>query len=139
MNSGPQTPLKKKIMTPFYGGTQLPQGCRATTRRQFTFYHYVSRNSWYSFDRPRKDETLSRPWSHQVVLNTRILDWKSSALTTRPLLSCISNAALVSLKLLLSVDRNISLKNGFVIFYQWFSIHNLWLNTGWVKNELLPK
>ena len=34
----------------------LPQGYgRATARRQFTFYHYVSRNSRYSFDRTRKD------------------------------------------------------------------------------------
>ena len=59
---------------------------RATLRRQFTFYHKVPRNPWYSFYRPRKDEQLSRPWSHPVVLGTRPLDWESSALTTRPLL-----------------------------------------------------
>ena len=53
----------------------------------FTFYHSVPRNSWYSFYRPRKDERLSRPWSHPVVLNTGPLDWESSALTTRPLVS----------------------------------------------------
>ena len=35
---------------------------------------------------PRKDERLSRPLSHQVALNTGLLDWESSALTTRPLL-----------------------------------------------------
>ena len=58
----------------------------ATSRRQFTFYHSVPRNSWYSFYRPRKDERLSRPWSHPVVLNTGPLDWESSALTTWPLL-----------------------------------------------------
>ena len=39
------------------------------------FYHEVPRNFWYSFDRPRKDERLSRPWSHLVVLNTGPLDW----------------------------------------------------------------
>ena len=50
------------------------------------FYHLVPRNSWYSFYRPRKDERLSQPWSHPVVLNTGLLDWQSSALTTRPLL-----------------------------------------------------
>ena len=33
---------------------------------------------------PRKDERLSRPWSHPVVLNMGPLDWESSALTTRP-------------------------------------------------------
>ena len=54
----------------------------ATSRRQFTFYHSVPRNSWYSFYRPRKDERLSRPWSHPVVLITGPLDWESSALTT---------------------------------------------------------
>ena len=58
----------------------------ATSRRQFTFYHSVPRNSWYSFYRPRKDERLSRPWSHPVVLNTGPLDWESSALATWPLL-----------------------------------------------------
>ena len=45
---------------------QLPQGYTATLRRQFTFYHSVPRNSWYSFYRPRKDERLSRPWSHKT-------------------------------------------------------------------------
>ena len=58
----------------------------ATLRRQFTFYHSVSRNSGYSFYRPRNDERLSRPWNHPVVLNTGPLDWESSTLTTRPLL-----------------------------------------------------
>ena len=58
----------------------------ATSRRQFTFYHSVPRNSWYSFYRPWKDDRLSRPWSHPVFLNTGPLDWESSTLTTRPLL-----------------------------------------------------
>ena len=40
----------------------------------------------YSFYWPWKDERLSRPWSHPVVLNTGLLDWESSTLTTRPLL-----------------------------------------------------
>ena len=55
-----------------------------TSRRKFTFYHSVSRNTWYSFFRARKDERLSRPWSHPVVSSTGPLDWQSSALTTRP-------------------------------------------------------
>ena len=76
-------------MAPFYGWgstasrLQLQGG---SSRRQFTFYHSVPRNFWYSFYRPRKDERLSRPWSHPVVLNMGLLDWESSALTTRPLL-----------------------------------------------------
>ena len=59
----------------------------ATSRREFTFYHSVPRNFSYSFYRPQKDERLSQPWSHPVVLNTGPLDWESIALTTRPLLS----------------------------------------------------
>ena len=63
---------------------ELSQGYRATTRRQFAFYHLVPRSSWYSFNRPQKDERLSWPRSHPVVLNPGPLDWESSALTARP-------------------------------------------------------
>ena len=63
-------------------GVQLPQGYRV-----ITFYHLVPRNFWYSFDRPRKDERLSRAWSHPVVLNTRPLDWESGALSIRSFLA----------------------------------------------------
>ena len=82
-------PLKtktKKLYGPFLWMGFNCLKARVTSRRQFTFYHSVPRNSWYSFYRPRKDERLSRPWSHPVVLNTGPLDWKSSTLTTRPLL-----------------------------------------------------
>ena len=41
------------------GGVQLSQGYRATTKRQFTFYHLALRTSWYSFSHPEKDERLS--------------------------------------------------------------------------------
>ena len=58
---------------------------RATSRRQFTFYQQVPRNSWYSFYQPRKDERLSRICSHAEVLNMGALDWESSPLTTKPL------------------------------------------------------
>ena len=76
----------KNFMVHFFvDGVQLSQGYKATTRRQFTFYHWLPRNSWYSYDRPRKDERLSQTWSHPVGLNTGPLDWKSSAITTRPL------------------------------------------------------
>ena len=80
---------------------------RATSRRQFTFYHSVPRNSWYSFYRPRKDERLSRPWSHPVVLNTRPLGWKTSALTTRPLIT----AGLFKLKIIPNYcSRSVSIR-----------------------------
>ena len=32
--------------------------------------------NWYSFYCTRKDERVSRPWSHPVVLNMGHLDWK---------------------------------------------------------------
>ena len=66
-------PLKKTktLWLLFVDGVQLPQGYRATSRKQFTFYHNVPRNFWYSFDRPQKDEWLSQPWSHPVVFEYR--------------------------------------------------------------------
>ena len=82
---------KKKLYGPFLWMRFNCLKATATPRRQFTFYHSAPRNSWYSFCRPRKDERLSRPWSHPVVLNTGTLDWESSALTTWPLLHCFIN------------------------------------------------
>ena len=40
----------------------------------------------YTFYQPPKEERLTQPWSHPLVLNMGPLDWKSSALTNRPLL-----------------------------------------------------
>ena len=79
---------KKKLCGPFLWMGFNSLKARITSRRQFTFYHEVPRNSWYSFYWPQRDERLSQPWSHPVVLNTGPLDWESSALTTRPLLHC---------------------------------------------------
>ena len=76
---------KKKTLWPlFMNRVQLPKVYGATTRRLFTFYHSVPRNSWYPFDQTWKDERLTQPWSHPVALNTGPLDWGSSALTNRP-------------------------------------------------------
>ena len=66
--------LKKALCPLFMDGVQLPQGYRATSRREFTFYHQVPRKLWYSSDRPWKDERLSQPWSHPVVLNMGPVD-----------------------------------------------------------------
>ena len=76
--------LEKKLYGSFFmDGVQLSQGYRATTRRQFTFYHSVLGSSWYPTDRPRKDERLSWPcWSHQVLNPRPPLDWEFIALTT---------------------------------------------------------
>ena len=76
-------PQKKKNYGPF-----LCLKARATARRRFTFYHLVSRNSWYSSYPPRKDERLSGAWSHPMVLNTGPLDQESSALTKELHLIC---------------------------------------------------
>ena len=55
----PVITLSKKTLWPlFMDGVQLPQDYRATTRRKFTFYHKVPRNSWYSFDQPWKNERV---------------------------------------------------------------------------------
>ena len=67
----PPLKRKKNFMAPFLDEVQLPQGYRATSMRQFTFYHKVPRNFCYSFDRPQKDEWLSQPWSHPVVFEHR--------------------------------------------------------------------
>ena len=63
----------------FYGpfswmGFNYLKTYRATNRRQFTFFHSVPRNSWYSFDWPQKDERMSLPWSHPAVLKPGFLD-----------------------------------------------------------------
>ena len=34
----------------FMDGVKLSQGSRATTKKQFTFYHSVPRRSWYSLN-----------------------------------------------------------------------------------------
>ena len=60
---------KKQLYGPFLWMGFNCLKATATSRRQFTFYHLVPRNSWYSFYQPQKDERLRRPWSHPVVLN----------------------------------------------------------------------
>ena len=81
---------QKKLYGPFLWMGFNCLKARATSRRHFAFYRYAPRNSWYSFYQPQKDERLSRPWSHPVALNMGPLDWKSSTLTTRPLLRLIT-------------------------------------------------
>ena len=70
---------KKKLYSPFLWMGFNCLKATATLRRQFTFYHsiqFLPRNSLYSFYWPCKDERLSWPWSHLVVLNTGPLDWE---------------------------------------------------------------
>ena len=81
-------------------GVQLPQDYSHFEEAVY-FLTLVPRNSWYSLYRPRKDERLSRPWNHPVVLNTGPLDWESSTLTTRPLSSHLPISRKTRLTLLL--------------------------------------
>ena len=79
----------KNFMAPFYGWGSTASRLVPLRGGSLHFATKLSqilppRYSWYSFYRTWKDERLSRPWSHPVVLNTGPLDWKSSALTTRP-------------------------------------------------------
>ena len=69
-------------------GVQLPRQGYSHFEGAVNFLPFSSQKFLvpYSFYWPWKDERLSRPWSHPVVLNTGLLDWESSALTTRPLL-----------------------------------------------------
>ena len=64
--------FEKNIMT---HKVKLSKGCRATMRRQFTINYLVSRSFWYLFDRPWKDERLSWPGSHPVVLKFSDMEW----------------------------------------------------------------
>ena len=60
----------------FMDEIQLSQGYRAIMWRQFIFYHSVLRSSWYSFNRPRKDERLK---TFVIILITLLMkycqDW----------------------------------------------------------------
>ena len=78
--------LKKTLRLLFMDGVQLSQGYRATARRQFTFYNSATRTSWYLFNRLRKNERLSWPWSHPAVLNLGSLDSNQAPL---PLCHCL--------------------------------------------------
>ena len=73
-------------MTPIYRWGPTTSRLQSHYGKAVYFYHKVPRNSSQSFDRPRKDKRLRRPWGHPVVLNMGPLNWKSSVLTTRPLL-----------------------------------------------------
>ena len=68
----------------FMDGVQLPQGYSHFEEAVY-FLPFSSQKFLVLISFPRKHERLSRPWSNPVVLNTELLDWESSALTTRPL------------------------------------------------------
>ena len=81
--SGLTLKKKKQLYGPFLWMEFNCLKATATSRRQFTFYHSVPRNSWYSFYRPRKDEGLSRPLSRPWVSFIK-LDIQNQYPTTTP-------------------------------------------------------
>ena len=68
----------------FMDGVQLPQGYSHFEEAVY-FLPFSSQKFLILIYRPRKNERLSQPWSHPVVLDTGLLHWESSTLTTRPL------------------------------------------------------
>ena len=117
--------FKKTLWPLFVDVVQLSQGYRATTRRQFTFCHSVPRNSRYSTDGPRKEERLSWPWSHPVVLSPGPLDWESSALTLPA--PCISES-FIKVKINLNFYFHTSLWC-LTRFYEGLKgLHKIWVN-----------
>ena len=42
------------------------------TKGQPTSNHHLPKSFWYSSDRTRKDERLSQPWSHEMVLKLKL-------------------------------------------------------------------
>ena len=75
-------------MAPFYGWGSIASKLEPLLGGSLLFttkFPEIPGTHWYSFYQPRKDERLSQPWSHPVVLNTgpSTLDWESSVLTTR--------------------------------------------------------
>ena len=74
--------LKKTLRHLFESGVHLPQGYRATTRRQFKFPE-IPGTHFISLGRMKGWVDFSRTWSHPMVSNTGPLDWKPTALATR--------------------------------------------------------
>ena len=78
-------PIQNTLWPLFTDRVQLPQGW-SHFKEAVSFLPLNPQEFLVLLYQPWKDERLSRPWSHLVLLNTGPPDWESSALTTRPLL-----------------------------------------------------
>ena len=68
-------------MAPFYGWGSTASGLHPLQGGSLLFIiQFPEIPGIYSFYQPRKDEMLSQPWSHPVVLTMGHLDWESSTL-----------------------------------------------------------
>ena len=72
--------FNKNFMAPFYGWGSTASRLEPLQGGSLLFTTQFPEIPGISFYRPRKDERLSQPWSHPVVLNTGPLDWESSTL-----------------------------------------------------------
>ena len=64
-------------MASFLDSVQLPQHCRVTRRKQFTFDHEVFKSHWHLFDLPQIDERQSHSWSNHTFI---LSQWKRIAI-----------------------------------------------------------
>ena len=61
--------LKKNFIASFYRCGSIALRLEPLRGGSLLFTK-LSRNYWYSFYQPQKNEKLSQPWSHPMVLNT---------------------------------------------------------------------
>ena len=61
-----KTPIYNTLWPLFVDGVQLPQGYTESLWGDSLLFN---RNSWYSLNQSQKDERLTWPWSHPLVLN----------------------------------------------------------------------
>ena len=62
--------FKKNFMAPFYGWGSTASRLQSHYKETVYFLPLSFQIFLVSFDQPRKDERLSRPWNHPVVFNT---------------------------------------------------------------------
>ena len=87
-HSDPDTQVKAKhnaklahlmfFLPPFYGWCWTASRLQSHYKERVHFLPPSPRNSSHSFYQTRKDERLSQPWGHPVVLNLGPLDWLNS-------------------------------------------------------------
>ena len=77
--------MKKNFIAPFYGWGSTVSRLQSHYKEAVYFLPVSSQTLLVLIWSTSEGYRLSRPWSHPMVLNTGLLDWESSALTTRKL------------------------------------------------------
>ena len=100
---------------------QLFQGYRATTSRQFTFYHIVPRSpGTHLIDLGRMKDWVALRTTNPLVLNLGPLVWVSSSLTFRPLLRLMNSMTFFRLDIVWKLEC--ITKFNVLVFYQFGNI-----------------